>query len=230
MLDVDVFHRVHDYACVTVKLASPEDRRGWSCGEDKKPETTNERTYRPEKDGLFCEKIFGPARDWECFCGKYKGIKHRNIVCDRCGVQVTHSKVRRKRMGHINLAAPVAHIWFFKATPSRIGNLLDIKVSSLDKVIYFQEYIVIDGGSSPLKRGQMLTEEDYRQTRQLYGDNFEADMGAEAVRKMLMRLELKKLSLSLREELKNTRSKQRRKDIIKRLRGVEMLRDSPNKP
>jgi DNA-directed RNA polymerase subunit beta' len=230
MLDVDVFHRVHDYACVTVKLASPEDIRSWSFGEVKKPETINYRTYRPEKDGLFCEKIFGPTRDWECFCGKYKGIKHRNIVCDRCGVQVTHSKVRRKRMGHINLAAPVAHIWFFKATPSRIGNLLDIKVSSLDKVIYFQEYIVIDGGSSPLKRGQMLTEEEYRQTRQLYGDNFEADMGAEAVRKMLMRLELKKLSLSLREELKNTRSKQRRKDIIKRLRGVEMLRDSPNKP
>jgi DNA-directed RNA polymerase subunit beta' len=117
MLDVDVFHRVHDYACVTVKLASPEDIRSWSFGEVKKPETINYRTYRPEKDGLFCEKIFGPTRDWECFCGKYKGIKHRNIVCDRCGVQVTHSKVRRKRMGHINLAAPVAHIWFFKATP-----------------------------------------------------------------------------------------------------------------
>src|SRR5262249_54010911 len=229
MLDVDVFHRVHDYACVTVKLASPEDIRSWSFGEVKKPETINYRTYRPEKDGLFCEKIFGPTRDWECFCGKYKGIKHRNIVCDRCGVQVTHSKVRRKRMGHINLAAPVAHIWFFKATPSRIGNLLDIKVSSLDKVIYFQEYIVIDGGSSPLKHGQMLTEEEYRQTRQLYGDNFESDMGAEAVRKMLMKLELKKLSGELREELKNTRSKQRKKDIIKRLRTVEMLRDSPNK-
>ena len=229
MLDVDVFHRVHDYACVTVKLASPEDIRSWSFGEVKKPETINYRTYRPEKDGLFCEKIFGPTRDWECFCGKYKGIKHRNIVCDRCGVQVTHSKVRRKRMGHINLAAPVAHIWFFKATPSRIGNLLDIKVSSLDKVIYFQEYIVIDGGSSPLKRGQMLTEEEYRQTRQLYGDNFESDMGAEAVRKMLMKLELKKLSGELREELKNTRSKQRKKDIIKRLCTVEMLCDSPNK-
>ncbi len=230
MLDVDVFHRVHDYACVTVKLASPEDIRSWSFGEVKKPETINYRTYRPEKDGLFCEKIFGPTRDWECFCGKYKGIKHRNIVCDRCGVQVTHSKVRRKRMGHINLAAPVAHIWFFKATPSRIGNLLDIKVSSLDKVVYFQEYIVIEGGSTPLKRGQLLTEDEYRQARQLYGDNFECDMGAEAVRKMLGRLELKKISLELREELRNTRSKQRKKDIIKRLKTVEQLRDSPNKP
>ncbi|MBM4013357.1 MAG: DNA-directed RNA polymerase subunit beta' [Planctomycetes bacterium] len=230
MLEVDVFHRVHDYACVTVKLASPEDIRSWSFGEVKKPETINYRTYRPEKDGLFCEKIFGPTRDWECFCGKYKGIKHRNIVCDRCGVQVTHSKVRRKRLGHINLAAPVAHIWFFKATPSRIGNLLDIKVSSLDKVVYFQEYIVIDGGTTPLKRGQMLSEDEYRQARQLYGDKFESDMGAEAVRKMLMKLELTKISLELREELKNTRSKQRKKDIIKRLKTVEQLRDSPNKP
>src|SRR5688572_3390920 len=228
MLDVDVFHRVHDYACVTVKLASPEDIRSWSFGEVKKPETINYRTYRPEKDGLFCEKIFGPTRDWECFCGKYKGIKHRNIVCDRCGVQVTHSKVRRKRMGHINLAAPVAHIWFFKATPSRIGNLLDIKVSSLDKVIYFQEYLVIDGGSTPLKKGQMLTEEEYRQARQLYGDNFEAEMGAKAIKQILRRLDLNRLSEELREELKTTRSKQRKKDIIKRLKTVEMLRDSPN--
>ena len=226
---LDVFHRVNDYASVTIRLASPEDIRGWSFGEIKKPETINYRTYRPEKDGLFCEKIFGPTRDWECFCGKYKGIKHRNIVCDRCGVQVTHSKVRRKRMGHINLAAPVAHIWFFKAMPSRIGNLLDVKVSSLDKVIYFQEYIVIDGGSTPLTTGQMLLEEEYRQARQLYGDSFEADMGAEAVRKLLQRLDLKKLSEELREELKTTRSKQRKKDIIKRLRTVELLRDSPNK-
>ena len=131
MLDVDVFHRVHDYACVTVKLASPEDIRSWSFGEVKKPETINYRTYRPEKDGLFCEKIFGPTRDWECFCGKYKGIKHKGIVCDKCGVMITHSRVRRKRMGHINLAAPVAHIWFFKAMPSRLGNLLAMKSSWL---------------------------------------------------------------------------------------------------
>ncbi len=227
---LDVFHRVNDYSSVTVRLASPEDIRGWSFGEVKKPETINYRTYRPEKDGLFCEKIFGPTRDWECFCGKYKGIKHRNIVCDRCGVQVTHSKVRRKRMGHINLAAPVAHIWFFKAMPSRIGNLLDIKVSSLDKVIYFQEYIVINPGTAPLEIGQLLTEEEYRHHRQHYGENFEAEMGAEAVRKLLHNLDLRKLSGELRDELRSTRSKQRKKDIIKRLRTVELLRDSPNKP
>jgi hypothetical protein len=143
-----------DTAVVTIRLASHEDIRSWSFGEVRKPETINYRTYRPEKDGLFCEKIFGPTKDWECFCGKYKGIKHKNIICDRCGVQVTHSKVRRTRMGHINLAAPVAHIWFFKATPSRIGNLLAIKLSDLDKVIYFQEYIVTDAGDTALEAGE----------------------------------------------------------------------------
>ncbi|MEW6743034.1 MAG: DNA-directed RNA polymerase subunit beta' [Planctomycetota bacterium] len=227
---IDLLQRVHDGACVTLRLASPEDIRGWSHGEVKKPETINYRTYRPEKDGLFCEKIFGPTRDWECFCGKYKGIKHKNIVCDRCGVQVTHSKVRRKRMGHINLAANVAHIWFFKAMPSRIGNLLDIKAAALDKVIYFQEYIVIDPGSAPLKERQLLSEEEYREKRQKYGDTFEAEMGAEAIKKLLQRLDLKALSVALREELKTTKSKQRKKDVIKRLRTVEMLRDSQNRP
>ncbi len=223
-------NRVNDYTCVTIRLASPDDIRSWSYGEVKKPETINYRTYRPEKDGLFCEKIFGPTRDWECACGKYKGIKHKGIICERCGVQVTSSKERRKRMGHINLAAPVAHIWFFKAMPSRIGNLLDIKVSSLDKVIYFQEYIVIDPGNTPLKEHQLLTEEEFRQARAEFGDAFEADMGAEAVKKMLKVLDLKGLSVELREELKTTRSKQRKKDIIKRLKTVEMLRDSPNQP
>ncbi len=223
-------NRVNDYTCVTVKLASPEEIRSWSKGEVKKPETINYRTYRPEKDGLFCEKIFGPTRDWECACGKYKGIKHKNVVCERCGVQVTSSKERRKRMGHINLAASVAHIWFFKAMPSRIGNLLDVKVSALDKVIYFQEYIVIDAGATPLKEKQLLTEEEYRKNRAQFGDAFDADMGAEAVKKMLNRLDLKALSHDLREELKTTRSKQRKKDIIKRLKTVEMLRDSPNSP
>ena len=219
-----------DNPYVTIRLASHEDIRSWSFGEVRKPETINYRTYRPEKDGLFCEKIFGPTKDWECFCGKYKGIKHKNIICDRCGVQVTHSKVRRTRMGHINLAASVGHIWFFKATPSRIGNLLGIKLSHLDKVIYFQEYIVTDAGDSSLEEGQLLTEDAYREARQQYGSSFEADMGAEAVKRMLVNLDLNATSESLREELKTTRSKQRKAEIVKRLRTVEMLRDSPNKP
>jgi DNA-directed RNA polymerase subunit beta' len=221
--------RIDDSAYVTIRLASPEDIRGWSFGEVKKPETINYRTYRPEKDGLFCEKIFGPTKDWECFCGKYKGIKHKNIVCDRCGVQVTHSKVRRKRMGHINLAASVAHIWFFKAMPSRIGNLIDIKVASLDKVVYFQEYIVLDVGNAPLKTLQLVTEDEYRKLRQ-EGYDFDADMGAEAVKKLLVSMDLPAISVELREELKTSRSKQRKRDIIKRLRTVEMLIESPNKP
>jgi len=230
-MTLDSSHRrINENAWVTIKLASPEDIRGWSFGEVKKPETINYRTYRPEKDGLFCEKIFGPTKDWECFCGKYKGIKHKNIVCDRCGVQVTHSKVRRKRMGHINLAAPVAHIWFFKAMPSRIGNLLAIKVASLDKVIYFQEFIVIDAGSTPLKQYQLLTEDEFRQAREKFGDSFDADMGAEAVMKILRQLDLSEVSAELREELKTSRSKQRQRDIIKRLETVETLMESPNKP
>ncbi|MFN0241331.1 MAG: DNA-directed RNA polymerase subunit beta' [Planctomycetota bacterium] len=221
-----VYNRVNDYGSVTISLASPEDIRSWSYGEVKKPETINYRTYRPERDGLFCERIFGPEKDWECFCGKYKGIKHKGIVCDKCGVMITHSRVRRKRMGHINLAAPVAHIWFFKAMPSRLGNLLGVKVSNLERVIYFQDYIVIEPGDTPLEEHQLLTEEEFRQSRAKYGSEFDADMGAEAVKKMLRRLDLQKLSLELREELLSTRSKQRMKDIIKRLRTVEMLRDS----
>jgi DNA-directed RNA polymerase subunit beta' len=221
---------VMDTAVVTIRLASHEDIRSWSFGEVRKPETINYRTYRPEKDGLFCEKIFGPTKDWECFCGKYKGIKHKNIICDRCGVQVTHSKVRRTRMGHINLAAPVAHIWFFKATPSRIGNLLAIKLSDLDKVIYFQEYIITDAGDTALEAGDLLSEEALREARQKHGAGFEADMGAEAIKKLLLQLDLGALSEQLREELKTSRSKQRKAEIVKRLRTVEMLRDSPNKP
>ncbi len=221
-----IYTRVNDYGSVTINLASPEDIRSWSYGEVKKPETINYRTYRPERDGLFCERIFGPEKDWECFCGKYKGIKHKGIVCDKCGVMITHSRVRRKRMGHINLAAPVVHIWFFKAMPSRLGNLLGIKVSNLERIIYFQDYVVIDPGDTPLSEHQLLTEDEYRQSRAKYGSEFDADMGAEAVKKMLRRLDLSKLSGELREELLATRSKQRMKDIIKRLRTVEMLRDS----
>ena len=225
-----MFNRVNDYTAVKISLASPETIRSWSYGEVKKPETINYRTYRSEKDGLFCEKIFGPERDWECFCGKYKGIKHKGIICDRCGVKVTHSRVRRKRMGHIALAAPVVHIWFFKAMPSRIGTLLDMKTSSLERVIYFQDYVVIDAGDTPLEDHQLLTEEQFREAREKYGDSFEAGMGAEAIKAMLQRIDLDKLGQELRADLEETRSKQRRKDLLKRLRTVESLRDSGNRP
>jgi DNA-directed RNA polymerase subunit beta' len=224
------YDRVNDYTSVKISLARPQDIRSWSFGEVKKPETINYRTYRPEKDGLFCERIFGPEKDWECACGKYRGMKYKGMICDRCGVKVTHSRVRRKRMGHIELAAPVAHIWFFKAMPSRLGNLLEMKTTSLEKVIYFQDYVVINPGTTDLEAQQLLSEEDYRQARATYGDAFEADMGAEAVRKLLQNLDLVKLSEQLRTELQETSSKQRKKELINRLKLVESIRDSENRP
>ena len=160
------YDRINDYGAVKIGLASPYDIRSWSFGEVKKPETINYRTYRPEKDGLFCERIFGPEKDWECACGKYRGMKYKGMICDRCGVKVTHSRVRRKRMGHIELAAPVVHIWFFKAMPSRLGTLLDMKTTSLERIIYFQDYVVVDPGDTPLKERQLLTEEDFRKHRE----------------------------------------------------------------
>ena len=226
----NIYEKINDYGSVRISLASPNDIRSWSFGEVKKPETINYRTYRAERDGLFCERIFGPERDWECFCGKYKGTKHKGMICDRCGVKVTHSRVRRKRMGHINLAAPVVHIWFFKAMPSRLGTLLDIKVSDLEKVVYFQDYMVVDPGPTPLKPKQLLSEEEYREMREQYGTEFEADMGAEAVKKMLQRLDLAALSLELRDGLGKTRSKQKIRNLTKRLRLVESLRESGNQP
>jgi DNA-directed RNA polymerase subunit beta' len=228
--EATVYERINDFGSVKITLASPNDIRSWSFGEVRKPETINYRTYRAERDGLFCERIFGPERDWECFCGKYKGTKHKGMICDRCGVKVTHSRVRRKRMGHINLAAPVVHIWFFKAMPSRLGTLLDMKVADLEKVIYFQDYIVVDPGPTPLKAKQLLTEEEYRAAREKYGSEFDADMGAEAVKKMLSRLDMAKLSVQLRDELVTTRSKQKLKNITKRLKLVEALRESGNQP
>jgi DNA-directed RNA polymerase subunit beta' len=225
------YDRINDYTAVKISLARPHDIRSWSFGEVKKPETINYRTYRPEKDGLFCERIFGPEKDWECACGKYRGMKYKGMICDRCGVKVTHSRVRRKRMGHIELAAPVVHIWFFKAMPSRLGNLLDMKTTSLEKVIYFQDYVVIDQKDTPLKKQQLLTEEEYRTAREQYGEgSFEADMGAEAVRKLLVGLDLVTLSKTLREDLHETSSKQKKKDLINRLKIVEAIRDSDNKP
>src|SRR6516164_1740892 len=225
------YDRINDYGAVKIGLASPYDIRSWSFGEVKKPETINYRTYRPEKDGLFCERIFGPEKDWECACGKYRGMKYKGMICDRCGVKVTHSRVRRKRMGHIELAAPVVHIWFFKAMPSRLGTLLDMKTTSLEKIIYFQDYVVVDPGDSPLKERQLLTEEDFRKAREKYGEAFEADMGAEAVKKLLQGLNLSDLSTQLRDELdaegkKAKPSKQKLRDLVKRLKVVESLRDS----
>jgi DNA-directed RNA polymerase subunit beta' len=227
---VETFYsKINDYGAVAIRLASPADIRGWSYGEVKKPETINYRTYRSEKDGLFCERIFGPERDWECFCGKYKGIKHKGIICDRCGVKVTHSRVRRKRMGHINLAAPVVHIWFFKAMPSRLGTLLGMKTSHLERVIYYQDYVVTDPGDTPLRDRQLLTEEQFRECRAKYGESFRAGMGAEAIRVSLERMKLAEQSEELRTELNETRSKQRQKEIIKRLKLVEQIRLSENK-
>ncbi len=224
------YDRINDYGAVKIGLASPYDIRSWSFGEVKKPETINYRTYRPEKDGLFCERIFGPEKDWECACGKYRGMKYKGMICDRCGVKVTHSRVRRKRMGHIELAAPVVHIWFFKAMPSRLGTLLDMRTTSLERIIYFQDYVVVDPGDTPLKERQLLTEEDFRKGREQFGETFQADMGADAIRKLLARLDLVALSKQLRQELTETSSKQKVKDLTKRLKVVESLRDSDNRP
>ncbi len=225
-----VYDRINDYGSVRIQLASPNDIRSWSFGEVKKPETINYRTYRPEKDGLFCERIFGPERDWECACGKYKGTKHKGIICDRCGVKVTHSRVRRKRMGHINLAAPIVHIWFFKALPSRLGTLMGMKTSDLEKVILFQDHVVVDPGQTPLKYQQVLSEEEYRLALENYGKDFKAQMGAEAIKTLLEILDLDETAAQLREDLGNTASKQKIKDLSKRLKLVENIRMSSNRP
>ena len=197
----DIYDRINDYGSVKIALASPNDIRSWSFGEVRKPETINYRTYRPEKDGLFCERIFGPERDWECACGKYKGTKFKGIICDRCGVKVKHSRVRRKRMGHINLAAPVVHIWFFKAIPNRLGNILAMKASSLEKIIYFQDYVVTDPGQSPLELGQLLSEGEFREAAEKYGSSFKAAMGAGSIRALLENLDLEAISVQLRQAI-----------------------------
>jgi DNA-directed RNA polymerase subunit beta' len=224
-----VYDRINDYGSVRIQLASPNDIRSWSFGEVKKPETINYRTYRAEKDGLFCERIFGPERDWECSCGKYKGTKYKGIICDRCGVKVTHSRVRRKRMGHINLAAPIVHIWFFKALPSRLGSLLDMKTSDIEKIVYFQDYVVTDPGKTPLKKKQLLTEDEYRAAYEKYSDEFEALMGAEAIKKLLGLLDLNSETLKVRMDIEKTNSKQKIKDLTKRLKMIEAIRGSENK-
>jgi DNA-directed RNA polymerase subunit beta' len=225
-----IYDKVNDFSAVNIKLASPTDILSWSYGEVRKPETINYRTYRPEKDGLFCERIFGPERDWECSCGKYKGIKHKGIICDRCGIKITHSKVRRSRMGHINLAAPTVHIWFFKAMPSRLGNLLDMKTTHLERVIYYQDYVVIDPGDTPLEEKQLLSEEEYRFALEKYGDSFVADMGAEAIREMIRRINLAELADELTQEYETSRSKQKKANLIRRLRIVQTIEASGNDP
>ena len=223
MLDVNNFERIK------IALASPEQIRSWSSGEVKKPETINYRTLRPEKEGLFCEKIFGPVKDWECHCGKYKRVRHKGIVCDRCGVEVTTSKVRRERMGHIELAAPVCHIWYLKGIPSRMGLLLDMSPKVLEKVIYFVNYIVINPGDTPLLKKQLLNEREYREARERYGESFSAGTGAEAIKVLLQEVELEKMSADLKEEIATTTG-QRKGRAIKRLEVEESFRLSGNHP
>ena len=218
-----------EFDAIQIGIASPEQIREWSFGEVKRPETINYRTLKPEKDGLFCEKIFGPTKDWECNCGKYKKIRYKGKICDRCGVEITKAKVRRERMGHIELAAPVSHIWYFKGIPSRMGLLLDISPRILEKVLYFAAYIVIDPGFTPLSRNQILSEKEYRDMREKYEDDFDAGMGAEAVKKLLQQINLEELSEQLRKELKDA-SGQKKARIVKRLEVVDAFRLSGNKP
>ena len=214
---------LNNFESLQIKLASTDKIMEWSHGEVTKPETINYRTLKPEKDGLFCEKIFGPMKDWECHCGKYKRIRYKGIVCDRCGVEVTKAKVRRERMGHIKLAAPVSHIWYFKGIPSRMGLILDITPRNLEKVLYFAAYIVTDQGETDLGYKEILTEQQYREAKDKYGSDFKAAMGAEAVRELLSQIDLEALSKDLREKLK-TATGQKKIRIVRRLEVVEALR------
>ena len=217
------------FDAIKIGLASPEKIREWSRGEVKKPETINYRTLKPEKDGLFCEKIFGPTKDWECHCGKYKKVRYKGVVCDRCGVEVTKASVRRERMGHIELAAPVSHIWYFKGIPSRMGLILDISPRTLEKVLYFACYIVLDAGDTDLAYKQVLTEKEYREAYEKYGDTFRVGMGAEAVKELLQAIDLEAEAKSLQDEFK-TATGQKRARIVKRLEVVEAFCNSENKP
>ncbi|MCK5286890.1 MAG: DNA-directed RNA polymerase subunit beta' [Thermodesulfovibrionia bacterium] len=219
-----------EFESLRIRLASPEKIRAWSYGEVKKPETINYRTFKPERDGLFCAKIFGPVKDWECICGKYKRMKHRGIVCDKCGVEVIQSKVRRERLGHIELATPVAHIWFLKGIPSRIGTLLDMTMRQLERVLYFESYIVVDSGSTSLKKKDLLNEEEYRKLVQEHGDKFKAGIGAEAIRELLRDIDLDSLTKSLRAKIHASSSLGVKRKLTKRLRVVEAFRKSGNKP
>ncbi|HMZ09878.1 DNA-directed RNA polymerase subunit beta' [Plasticicumulans sp.] len=219
-----------DFDAIRIGLASPDMIRTWSYGEVKKPETINYRTFKPERDGLFCAKIFGPVKDYECLCGKYKRLKHRGVVCEKCGVEVTLAKVRRERMGHIELAAPVAHIWFLKSLPSRIGLLLDMTLRDIERVLYFESFVVINPGLTPMERGQLLSDENYLDAIEQYGDDFDARMGAEAVHELLKSMDLKELAGRLREELVDCTSETKLKRISKRLKLMESFIESGNHP
>jgi DNA-directed RNA polymerase subunit beta' len=218
------------FNAIRISIASPEKIESWSHGEVKKPETINYRTFKPEKDGLFCAKIFGPTKDYECNCGKYKRMKHRGIVCEKCGVEVIQSKVRRERMGHIRLATPVAHIWFLKSIPSKIGILSDMTLRELERILYFEAYLVLDAKETPLKKGEILSEDRYREAKEKYGDGFVAAQGADAIRELLRNTNVKELSLKLRTEMKETTSEAKKKRLAKRLKIIESFLDSGNKP
>ncbi|MDX1632287.1 MAG: DNA-directed RNA polymerase subunit beta', partial [Thermoanaerobaculia bacterium] len=219
-----------DFNAIQISIASPEKVRSWSHGEVTKAETINYRTFKPERDGLFCAKIFGPITDWECLCGKYKRMKHRGVVCDKCGVEVTRSRVRRERMGHIDLAAPVSHVWFFKGLPSRIGHLLDLSLRDLERILYFESYVVVDPGDTELEENELLTEERYREVRAEHGDGaFDAQMGAEAIQELLTRLDVDELAEELRIQMKTDTSKIRRLKAAKRLKVVDAFRNSGHK-
>ncbi|HQH27814.1 MAG TPA: DNA-directed RNA polymerase subunit beta', partial [Oligoflexia bacterium] len=206
----NLFEKPRDPASVTamkIAIASPDKIRSWSFGQVKKPETINYRTFKPERDGLFCAKIFGPTKDYECNCGKYKRMRHRGVVCEKCGVEVIQSKVRRERMGHIELASPVAHIWFLRSLPSRMGNILDLSLRELEKVLYFECYVIVDPGKTKLQKNQLITEAEFRKAQEEYGSEaFEAGIGAEAVKQLLGEVDLPKVSEELRQELKETQS------------------------
>ena len=219
-----------NFTSITISLASPESILERSSGEVLKPETINYRTYKPERDGLFCARIFGPVKDYECLCGKYKRLKHRGVICEKCGVEVTLSKVRRERMGHIDLASPVAHIWFLKSLPSRLGMVLDIALRDIERVLYFEAFIVVDPGMTPLTRGQLLTEDDYLAKVEEYGDEFNAVMGAEAVRELLRTMDIEREVVQLRQDLGATGSEAKIKKIAKRLKVLEAFQKSGIKP
>src|SRR5687767_10612768 len=219
-----------EFDAIKIGLASPEKIRSWSYGEVKKPETINYRTFKPERDGLFCAKIFGPVKDYECLCGKYKRLKHRGVICEKCGVEVTLSKVRRERMGHIELASPVAHIWFLKSLPSRMGMVLDMTLRDIERALYFEAYVVIEPGMTPLKRAQLMTEDDYLAKVEEFGDDFTAMMGAEGIRELLRSLDLRKEIDTLRDELAATSSDTKIKKIAKRLKVLEAFHKSGIKP
>jgi DNA-directed RNA polymerase subunit beta' len=230
---LDLFKQVtqeEEFDAITISLASPEKIRSWSYGEVKKPETINYRTFKPERDGLFCAKIFGPVKDYECLCGKYKRLKHRGVICEKCGVEVTQAKVRRERMGHIELASPTAHIWFLKSLPSRLGMVLDMTLRDIERVLYFEAYVVVDPGLTPLTRGQLLTEDDYLAKVEEHGDDFTAVMGAEGVRELLRSLDLQKEIETLRSELDATGSEAKIKKFAKRLKILEAFQQSGIKP